>query len=349
VSAGLEAYDATAASRALAEFVDELSNWYVRRSRRRLWEGDRQALGTLRHCLLELAALAAPFIPFMAEEIHSNLAGGAGSEFGGRQDSVHLRDFPQVEESRRDSELEAAMAAVRRTVELGHAARAQSGLKVRQPLHRAVIVATDSEREWIASHAELVQAELNVKELEFVAEESELVSYEVKPNYRALGPRFGKQMPLVATAVEALDAAHVAAAVAEGREVGVNVDGREHVLGPEDLTLVLKPLEGYQVEAEAGHAVALELEIDDALRREGIAREVVHAVQNARRDAGLEVTDRIRLTFGGADALVEAAREHEAYVAGETLATEVAYDGADGGATASIDGLELRIALERAG
>ncbi len=248
-----------------------------------------------------------------------------------------------------DSELEAAMAAVRRTVELGHAARAQSGLKVRQPLHRAVVVATDSEREWIASHSDLVEAELNVKELEFVAEESELVSYEVKPNYRALGPRFGKDMPKVAAAVAALDAAHVAASISQGREVGINVDGREHVLGPDDFTLVLSPLEGYQVEADAGHAVALELELDDALRREGLAREVVHAVQNARRDAGLEITDRIALRFGGDEALVAAAREHEAYVAGETLATTVGYEGADGGAATSIDGLELRIGVERTG
>ena len=348
VTEALEAYDATAGSRALAELVDELSNWYVRRSRRRLWEGDRAALGTLRRCLLELAALAAPFIPFTSEEIHSNLAGGAAGEFAGREDSVHLRDYPEVDEGLVDLRLEAAMAAVRRTVELGHAARAQSGLKVRQPLHRAVVVATGDEREAIAAHADLVQAELNVKDLEFVEEESELVSYEVKPNYRALGPRFGKEMPQVAAAVAALDAAHVASSVSQGHEVGINVDGREHVLGPEDFTLVLSPLEGYQVEADAGHAVALELELDDALRREGLAREVVHAVQNARRDAGLEITDRIALTFGGDEGLVAAAREHEAYVAGETLATSVGYEGADGGATASIDGRELRISVERA-
>ncbi len=347
VTAALDDYDATAGSRALAEFVDELSNWYVRRSRRRLWEGDPAALGTLRRCLLELAALAAPFVPFIAEEIHSNLAGGEAGEFGERPDSVHLRDFPEVDEALVNAGLEAAMAAVRRTVELGHAARAQSGLKVRQPLHRAVVVATGEERDAIAAHADLVEAELNVKELEFVEEESELVSYEVKPNYRALGPRFGKDMPQVAAAVAALDAAHVAKSISQGHEVGINVDGREHVLGPEDFTLVLSPLEGYQVEAEAGHAVALELELDDELRREGLAREVVHAIQNARRDAGLEITDRIALRLGGDEDVVAAAREHEAYIAGETLATSVGYDGADGGATASIDGRDLRISVER--
>ena len=173
------------------------------------------------------------------------------------------------------------------------------------------------------------------------------MGYEVKPNYRALGPRFGKDMPQIAAAVGALDAGNVADAVREGREVGVNVGGREHSLGPDDLTLVMKPLDGYQVEAAAGHAVALELEIDDELRREGLAREVVHAVQNARRDAGLEVTDRITLGLGGDAELVEAARAHEAYVTGETLATSVGYDAGDG-SVARIEGRDLHIAVAKA-
>ena len=240
------------------------------------------------------------------------------------------------------------MVAVRRTVELGHAARAQSRLKVRQPLHRAVVVANDEERRAIAAHADIVSEELNVKNLDFVESESELVSYEVKPNYRTLGPRFGKDMPQVADAVAALDPAHVAAAVAEGARVGVNIGGQDHTLAPEDLILALTPLEGYQVEADAGHAVALELDIDDELRREGLAREIVHAVQNARREAGLEVTDRIVLTFAGDPELVAAARDHEAYVAGETLATAVDYNGAEGGAEATIEGLTLTIGVARA-
>ena len=140
-------------------------------------------------------------------------------------------------------------------------------------------------------------------------------------------------MPQVAAAVEALDAAHVAAVLAEGGEVGISIDGDDHTLGPEDLTLALQPLDGYEVEAEAGHAVALQLELDEELRREGLAREIVHAVQNARKEAGLEITDRIELSLGGDEELLAAAREHEAYLAGEVLATSVAYDGAgDGGA-----------------
>jgi len=341
----MDAFDCTAAGRAIASYVEELSNWYVRLSRRRFWEGDRAAFATLRHCLLEVAALLAPFTPFLADEIHLNLAGGEAEELGDRPDSVHLRDFPVPDESLADPDLEAAMEAVRLTVELGRAARAQAKAKVRQPLRRAVIVANDAEREAISARAELVKAELNVKELDFVSEEAELVSYAVKPNYRALGPRFGKRMPQVTAAVEALDPVHVAAAMGDGGEVGINVEGDEHTLGPDELNLVLQPLEGYEVEAEAGHAVALQLELDDELRREGLAREIVHAVQNARKAAGLDISDRIALALGGDDELLAAAREHEPYIAGEVLATSVAY--AADGPPVRVDGRDLRILVTR--
>jgi isoleucyl-tRNA synthetase len=343
----MDAFDCTAAGRAISEYVEELSNWYVRLSRRRFWEGDRAAFATLRHCLLETAALLAPFTPFLADEIHLNLAGGEAEELGEAPDSVHLRDFPAPDPALADPELEAAMEAVRLTVELGRAARAQAKAKVRQPLRRAVIVANGAERAAIEARAELVRAELNVKELDFVSDESELVSYAVKPNYRALGPRFGKRMPQVAAAIESLDPKHVAEAMANGGQVGIAVEGDEHTLGPDDVTLVLQPLEGYEVEAEAGHAVALQLELDDELRREGLAREIVHAVQNARKAAGLEITDRIALSLGGDEELLAAARAHEPYIAAEVLATSLAYD-APGGTTVKIDGHALTIAVVRA-
>ena len=347
VRENMDAFDCTTAGKAIAAYVEELSNWYVRLSRRRFWEGDRAAFATLRHCLLETAAMLAPFTPFLADEIHHNLAGGEASAFGELPDSVHLRDFPLVEESLSDPELERAMATVRLTVELGRAARAQAKAKVRQPLRRAVIVASDQERAAIEAEADLVRSELNVKELDFVHEEAELIAYRVTPNYRSLGPRFGKLMPQVAAAIEALDASHVARAIEAGSGVGVNVDGHDHSLSPEDVSLVMEPLEGYQVEAEAGHAVALALELDEELRREGLAREIVHAVQNARKQAGLEITDRIELALGGDDELLAAARAHQAYLAGEVLATSVAYEVA-GGTRASVDGRELEIALSRA-
>ncbi|HVO56030.1 MAG TPA: isoleucine--tRNA ligase [Solirubrobacterales bacterium] len=342
----MDDFDCTSAGHAIAAFVEELSNWYVRLSRRRFWEGDRAAFATLRHCLLEAVAMLAPFTPFLADEIHLNLAGGVDGASAELPDSVHLRDFPEVDAALADPALEEAMEAVRLTVELGRAARAQAKAKVRQPLRRAVIVANDAERAAIEARADLVSAELNVKQLEFVSDEGELVSYSAKPNYRTLGPRFGKKMPLVAAAVEALDAARAARVLADGGEVGISIDGSDHSLGPDDLTLALQPLEGYEVEAEAGHAVALSLELDEELLREGLAREIVHAVQIARKDAGLEITDRIELGLGGDEELLAAAREHEAYIAGEVLATAVAYEAGDGGG-AEIDGRQLHIAVKR--
>jgi isoleucyl-tRNA synthetase len=345
----MESFDCTAAGRAIAAYVDDLSNWYVRLSRRRFWEGDRAAFATLRHCLLTTAALLAPFVPFLADEIYTNLVAGENEDFGDAPDSVHLADHPEPEDELVDPGLEAGVEAALRAIELGRAARAAAGVKVRQPLRKAVIVASGAERQEIERLQDLVLGELNVKALEFVSEEAELVSYEVKPNYRSLGPRFGKLMPQAAAAVEALEPGSVADAIAGGRHIGINVDGTEHELQPEDVNLVMSPLDGYRVEAEAGRAVALSLELDEVLRREGLAREVVHAVQNARRDAGLEVTDRIALVLGGDPELVEAARAHEAYVAGETLAKTVSYDGDVAGATARIEGRDLHIGLERAG
>jgi isoleucyl-tRNA synthetase len=334
----LDDYDATRAGHAIAAFVDDLSNWYVRRSRPRFWDGDPAAFGTLRRCLVTVAHLLAPFCPFIADEIYDNLDGS--------EPSVHVCDFPEV--GPRDVELEVAMAVVRETVRLGLAARGQAKLGVRQPLHEAVVVAAGSERAAIERLEDIVLAELNVKRVRYVSQADELGSYEVKPNYRALGPRFGKHMPQVAAAVAALDPAHVADALREDRPVGISIDGHDHELAADDLLLAMRPLEGYQLEREGSHAVALELELDDELVREGLAREIVHAVQNARKTAGLEVADRIELTLGGDAELLDAARAFEQYLAGETLAVAVGYDGASGGEPATVKGRPLQIAVRRA-
>ena len=333
VTERMEDYDTTFAGRAIAEFVDDLSNWYVRLSRRRFWDGDPAAFATLRESLLTVAKLLAPLTPFVSDAIYENL--------DGYEPSVHLCDFPEPGE--RDPELEWQMQVARDAVELGRAARAHAKVKVRQPLREAVIVAADRERQAIEAFEGLVRDELNVKSLRYVSEADELGSFELKPNYRTLGPRFGKQMPRVAAAVAALDPA----ALREGREVGVNVDGHEHRIGPEDVQLVLQPLEGYQVERSGTHAVALDLELDDELRRETLAREIVHAVQAARKGAGLRVEDRIALTLGGDEALLEAARAHEEYVTRETLAVELVYDGARAGTRTEVEGLELVVGVER--
>jgi isoleucyl-tRNA synthetase len=332
----MDDFDATNAGRAIQSFVDEVSNWYVRRSRRRFWDGDPAAFATLRTCLTETAKLLAPFCPFVADEIYDNLDGA--------EPSVHLSDFPVP--ATRDQPLEDAMAIARETVRLGLAARGQAKVKVRQPLRAAVVVATGSERAAIERMADVVREELNVKELRFVSAADELSQVDLKPNYRTLGPRFGKQMPLVAAAVAGLDAARAAGNLRDGSPVAIAVGGQDHELTADDLQVSMQPLEGYQLEREGSHAVALELEIDDELRVEGWAREIVRSVQLARQEAGLEVTDRIVLTLDGDGDLAAAARAHQEYIAGETLAVEVGYEPLDDDLEpVTIDGRQLWIGV----
>jgi isoleucyl-tRNA synthetase len=352
VAERLDAYDATAAGRAIAELVDELSNWYVRRSRRRFWDGDPSAFRTLRACLLTIAKLLAPFCPFVADEIYDNLDGAL--------DSVHLCDFPAGDAlPPRDRALEEAMAIARETVRLGLGARGQAKIKVRQPLAEAVVVAAGRERAAIERLADVVRDELNVRDVRFVAGAEELGRYEAKANYRRLGPLFGKEMPLVAEAIAALDPAQVAAAVRDGGAngeagLGISVGGREHTLTAEDVILTMQAPDGYSVERDGAHAVALDLTIDAELRREGRAREIVHAVQSARKSAGLAVEDRIELALSGDPALLDAATSHRDYLVGEALAVTLRLDGGpplaemDYAEKTKIDGLELEIALRRA-
>jgi isoleucyl-tRNA synthetase len=348
VAERLDAYDATSAGRAIASLVDEISNWYVRRSRRRFWDGDPAAFQTLRTCLLAISKLLAPLCPFIADEIYDNLDGALAS--------VHLCDFPVAQEiSTRDEDLEQAMALARETVRLGLGARGQAKIKVRQPLSEAVVVADDREREAIERLADVVREELNVRRVRFVAAAEELSSYEVKANYRTLGPLFGKEMPLVADAIAALDPARVAAAVRDGATVGISVAGREHTLTAEDVLLTMRAPEGYSVEHEGAHAVALDLTIDEDLRQEGRSREIVHAVQNARKSAGLQVEDRIELALFGDPALIDAARAHRDHLAGETLALTLDLGGEGAAAVSAhdhsepteIEGLGLTISLRR--
>jgi isoleucyl-tRNA synthetase len=218
-------------------------------------------------------------------------------------------------------------------------------------LREAVVVANDRERAAIERLEDQILDELNVKAVSYVGEAEELARYEVKPNYRTLGPRLGPRMPEAARAIAELDPSSVAAAFARGERVAIPLDGREETLGVEDLLLVMQPREGYQLERQASYAVALKLDLDDELLREGTAREIVHAVQNARKAAGLEVEDRIELALSGDERLMGVVRQHSDYLAGETLAARLQLDGALDAAhvgTASIDGSELAIALRRA-
>jgi isoleucyl-tRNA synthetase len=343
VAERLDAYDATTAGRAIAALIDDLSNWYVRRSRRRFWDGDPAAFATLRECLLTASKLLAPFCPFVADEIYDNLDGTLAS--------VHLCDFPSGDAlPARDEPLEEAMTIARETVRLGLGARAQAKIKIRQPLAEAVVVADGRERTSIERLVEIVREELNVRRVRFVEAADDLGDYEVKANYRTLGPLFGKDMPLAAEAIAALDPARVAVAVRRGEPLGISVGDRDHTLAEQDVILTMKAPPGYSVERDGAHAVALDLTIDDSLLREGRSREIVHAVQNARKSAGLEIEDRIALVLLGDPALIEAAREHQNYVAGETLATQLQLGGSDPAAMAyreqtQIEGLAFEIGL----
>jgi isoleucyl-tRNA synthetase len=358
VAERLDAYDATSAGRAIADLVEDISNWYVRRSRRRFWDGDPTAFATLRTCLVTVSKLLAPFCPFIADEIYDNL--------DGTMQSVHLCDFPGVGDRAvgarlvRDEELEQSMALARETVRLGLGARGKAKIKVRQPLGEAVVVAAGREREAIERLTDVVREELNVKRVRFVAAAEDLGSYEVKANYRKLGPIFGKSMPLAADAIAALDPARVAGALREDGDsaetIGITVDGREHTLSADEVILTMRAPEGYSVEREGAHAVALDLAIDAELREEGQAREIVHAVQSARKSAGLEVEDRIELALDGDPALVRAAVAHGEHISGETLAVELELgDGAIVPAAEwgysdqlQIEGLGLTISLRKA-
>ena len=335
----MDDYDTTAAGRAMAQFVDDLSNWYVRLNRRRFWNEDSAAFATLRHCLVEISKLLAPLVPFISDEIYERLDGS--------EPSVHLADYPEPNPGLRDEQLEWQMGIAREVVELGRAARAQGKVKLRQPLPEAVVVAAERERDAIERFRSLVLEELNVKELRFVSEADELGRWELKANYRTLGPRFGKEMPMVAEAIAALDAERAADTLRSGGRVGINLNGHEHELDPGDVQLVLQPLEGYQVERAGTHAVALNLEITDELKREGMVREIVRAVQDQRKTSGLNVEDRISLTLGGDEELLDAVRAHEEYLTGEVLATSISYEG--DGAPTKIEGRDLAIGVERAG
>jgi isoleucyl-tRNA synthetase len=319
VEAALERYDTTRAGRLIAAYVDDLSNWYVRRSRRRFWAGDPAALATLHESLYVLTLLMAPFVPFVTDAVWHGVFAPASDQL---PDSVHLARWPVVDGSLVDDELAAQMALVRRLVEAGRAARAASGVRTRQPLSRALVGAPG----WAALPAELraqVAEELNVAAVDLLsAAGGDLVDITAKPNFRALGKRFGGGTKAVAAAITAADAGALAAGLRDGTAT-VTVDGSPVTLGAEELVLTESPRTGWSVATEAGETVALDLTITPELRRAGLAREVVRLVQEARKTSGLDISDRIALWWDADGEVAEALAGHEATVAEEVLATAV--------------------------
>ena len=317
VDAALDAYDTQRAGKLLSAYIDDLSNWYVRRSRRRFWAGDASALSTLHECLSIVTLVMAPFTPFITEQVWQDLFASTDAE---RAISVHLADWPEVDASLISDELSENMALVRRLVELGRAARATSGVRTRQPLGRALVAAQG----WDSLPAELraeVSEELNCGELlSLTGTASDLVDVNVKANYRALGKRFGKNTPNVADAISSADAVELVAALRNGA-AAVVVDGESVSVTDEDVIITETPRSGWAVASDSGETIALDLNVTPELRRAGLAREMVRLIQDARKSAGFEVSDRISCWWTADDELAETLTEHGPMIANEVLAT----------------------------
>ncbi len=324
----LTTYDPLHAATALADLVDDLSNWFVRRSRRRFWRTDPDApvgdtlaaQATLHTVLTTLSLLLAPFCPFVSDTMWRQLTGA------GEAGSVHLADWPEAETALVDPDLEAQMALARRLTSLGRAARSEAGVKVRQPLKRALVFLPSDAPEILS---DIVADELNVDEIDTGDELSDVLTFELVANYRTLGPRLGERGKELKPALAALDGLAAASALEEGRPLTVALAGQPEELTPEDVTLRVRGQPGFAVSREGGEVVALDLTLDDDLRKRGLAREVVRLVQDLRKTRGLEVSDRIRLHLVG----LEAIAEHFGYIAREVLAALVLTDPGKGEGT----------------
>ncbi|MBB4690469.1 isoleucyl-tRNA synthetase [Actinoplanes abujensis] len=318
VDAAYAGFDTQEAGRLLAGFVDDLSNWYVRRSRRRFWRGEPAALATLHEALRTVTLLMAPLTPFVTERVWRDLVVEVDPRAA---ESVHLAAFPEPDESLIDPALSTQMGLVRRLVELGRAARAESGMKVRQPLSRALASASGFDTLPADLRAEIA-AELNVGEVGAVA--GSFVDTTAKANFRTLGRRFGKKVQVVAQAIAAADAAQLKDALRATGTASLEVDGEQVTLSPDEVVITETPRAGWAVASDSGATVALDLSLTPELRRAGIARDAVRQIQEARKASGLEVSDRIELRWSAQGETAQALTEHAALVADEVLATSYA-------------------------
>ncbi|MER6845223.1 isoleucine--tRNA ligase [Streptomyces platensis] len=347
VTESLEAFDTQRAGKLLSSFVDDLSNWYVRRSRRRFWQGDAAALRTLHEVIETVTRLMAPLTPFVTERVWQDLIVPVTPD---APDSVHLSTWPVADRTLIDPALSGQMQLVRRLVELGRATRAESGVKTRQPLSRALVAAhgfADLSEDLRAQIAE----ELNVSSLASLSEVGgSLVDTTAKANFRALGKRFGKGVQAVAKAVAAADAAALSLALREGT-ASVEVDGETVSLAPDEVIITETPREGWSVASDAGATVALDLEITPELRRSGLARDAIRLIQDARKNSGLDVADRIALRWQSTDEEVRTAlTDHTGLISDEVLATDFAPGEADAsyGSAFTDEGLALTFRLRKA-
>jgi isoleucyl-tRNA synthetase len=342
VTAALEEFDTQRAGALLSGYVDQLSNWYVRRSRRRFWDGDPAALATLHECLRVVTLLMAPMTPFITERVWQDMFARTDASV---PESVHLAAWPVAQQDLLDEQLPGAVDLSRRLVELGRAARADAKVKVRQPLRRALVPTAAYERLGEELRTEVAD-ELNVGVVESLASAGDLVEHSAKGNFRTLGKRFARRTPTVASAIAHADAESLARDLRERGRAEVSIEGETVEVLPDEVILTERPREGWSVVNEQGETVALDLEVTDELRRAGLAREVVRLVQEARKNSGLEISDRISLVWQAEGELAAAVEEHAGSVAGEVLATSMSA-GSPEGEVFGDDALGLRFSLAR--
>jgi isoleucyl-tRNA synthetase len=343
----MDAYELQRAAQRFTGFIEDLTNWYIRRSRRRFWKSQNdtdkhEAYATLHHVLVRLCRTAAPFIPFVTEAIYRNLRTGSMPE------SVHLCDFPSACERVRDPALELRMGRTMTAVSLGRFLRTQAGTRVRQPLRRAVLVsAVEGVRDDLSAMADVIAEELNVKAIEVSADEEELVHLGAKANFRALGPRLGKRMRAFGQAVEALSAAEIRS-LRDGQTLVLDPDGQGGVeIGEADVLIQREEKPGLSVANDGDVTIALDFELSDELVREGWAREVVSRIQNMRKDADLEVTDRIAVRYQAPEDVAAAIADFAQYIREETLAVSLSADNLPGVEPEDLSGVACRFAIER--
>ena len=322
----MDEYDVTRAARAVSDFtIDRLSNWYVRRNRRRFWKSEKgkdktAAYQTLSDCLSAVAKLAAPFAPFLAEELYRDLNAVGGAEPAA---SVHLSLLPEADEGAIDAELEGRMERAIKIVGLVRAMRMKSNLKVRQPLRKIILpIANERDRGAVKRMEDVILEEINVKQIEYVTDESGIVRKKAKPNFRSLGQKFGKAVQPVAAKIREFSSKEINELERAGT-LTMPINGSEYTIGREDIEVLHEDIKGWMVESDGTITVALDTELDDELIDEGLAREFVSRIQKMRKEAGLEVTDRIKIYYRTTPRLEAALGRLTPYVQQETLATDL--------------------------
>jgi isoleucyl-tRNA synthetase len=358
VTATLENYDAYTATLALEPLLEDLTNWYVRRSRRRFWRSEHDAdkdaaYATLYRVLTTLCKILAPFTPFVPEVMYQNLVRGVAKN---APESIHHCAWPEADEAAIDQTLLAQMDVARRTASLGLSARGNANIKVRQPLARALVHLGESASQRVsqlpADIIEIVVDELNVKSLEFVHEAGELVSYKLLPNLKLLGPRLGKLVPAVRQALEAADADVLVANINAGENVTLQIDEQAMELTPEELLIQTEPAEGLAVSADKVITVGIDIVITDALAAEGMARELVRRIQNLRKDAGFEISDKITVYYQAEGSIHHVLENWGDYIKTETLANAIQHKLIPEAAfqrKEKVEGLDILLGVKREG